>query len=171
MIDPFEKRNVNLELEMVWVIVSPKNVVVLRLNLVCESMLCRSVWFYWKCLVLFTIFWIFALLMCIDTCHCSNFTFIDIVYSNVNFSTMILPWYLMHQMSIITFKLEFKLWVVNSMSVLLVKHLLFFKDTSKLQGVVNFDCDFTLLPSAPASIVTVRLELNYELSIQCQFCW
>ena len=43
MIDPFEKMNVNLELAMVWVLVSPKNIIVLRLNLFCEGMLCGSV--------------------------------------------------------------------------------------------------------------------------------
>ena len=46
MIDPFGKMNANLELEMVCVFVSPKNVIVLRLNMICEGMLCESVWLY-----------------------------------------------------------------------------------------------------------------------------
>ena len=57
MIDPFGKMNANLELEMVWVLVSPKNVIILRLNMVCEGMLCESVWLYWGCFVLFIVVW------------------------------------------------------------------------------------------------------------------
>ena len=40
---PFGKMKVNLKLAMVWLLVSPKNDIVIRLNLVYESMLCEIV--------------------------------------------------------------------------------------------------------------------------------
>ena len=46
VIDLFEKMKVSLELAMIWLIVSPKNAIVVRLDLVCEGMLCEIVWLY-----------------------------------------------------------------------------------------------------------------------------
>ena len=127
MIDLFRKMNANLELEMVWVRVSPKKVIVLRLNMVCEGMLCGSVWLYWGCFVLFIVVWSFTPLMFIDTCHYCNFVFINVVHNIVNFLLWFYPttWCIIP--SIITLRIECKLWVVKSMSILLVKHLLFFQ--------------------------------------------
>ena len=164
MIDLLRNMNANLELEMVWVFVSPKNAIVLRLNTVCEGILCGSVWLYWGCLVLFIVVWSFTSLMFIDTCHYCNFAFIDIVHSVVNFRLWFYHTIWCTRPSIITLRLECKLWVVKSMSVLLVKHLLFFRDFGKLKGVVNFDCDFTLLLGVPDHPLSLwDLNLNYEL--------
>ena len=55
MIDPFGKMKANLELAMVWLLVSPKNDIVIRLNLVYESMLCEIVRLYYVCVVLFIV--------------------------------------------------------------------------------------------------------------------
>ena len=55
MINPFEKIKANLELAMVWLLVSPKNDIVIRLNLVCEIMLCEIVCLYCVCVVLFIV--------------------------------------------------------------------------------------------------------------------
>ena len=55
MINPFEKIKANLELAMVWLLVSPKNDIVIRLNLVYESMLCEIVRLYYVCVVLFIV--------------------------------------------------------------------------------------------------------------------
>ena len=46
VIDPFGKMKANLELAMVWLLVSPKNGIVIRLNLVYEGMMCEIVHFY-----------------------------------------------------------------------------------------------------------------------------
>ena len=43
MIDPFGKMKANLELAIVWLLVSPKNDIVIKLNLVYEGMLCVSI--------------------------------------------------------------------------------------------------------------------------------
>ena len=49
--------------------------------------------------------------------------------------------------------------------------IIFFRDMGKLQIVVNFDCNFTLLLSAPDdSLLLSDLNVNCELSNQCQFC-
>ena len=50
------------------------------------------------------------------------------------------------------------------MSALLVKH--FFRDVCKFQSVVNFDCDFTLLPGA--SDVHYNFQAKKEI-VSCQF--
>ena len=59
VIDPFWKMKANLELTIVWLLVSPKNGIVLRLNLVCKGMLsCILVWvlaFLFLCLHFFTV--------------------------------------------------------------------------------------------------------------------
>ena len=83
-----------------------------------------------------------------ETCIIFSETWVN--YKVLSILTMILSCYLVHQTSIIiTFILKIKLWVANSMWVVLVKHILFFRDIGKLQSVVNFDCDFTMLPDAP----------------------
>ena len=54
MINPFEKIKANLELAMVWLLVSPKNDIVIRLNLVYDSMLCEIVRLYCVCCVIYS---------------------------------------------------------------------------------------------------------------------
>ena len=54
MIDPFGKMKANLELAMVWLFVSPKNDILIRLNLVNKSMLCEIVCLYCVCCVIYS---------------------------------------------------------------------------------------------------------------------
>jgi len=174
VIDPFGKMKDNLKLTMIWLFVSPKNVIVLRLNLVCEGMLCEIVWLHWGCLVLFIVVWTFCPadvywnLIRLELCSLlkssleSNVDFSmvpDVADVHYNFQikkenlscpfyvsfvgetfifletcsngivlsiwTVIFPWYLIQQTSIIIFKLKKRFWVVHFMSVLLVRHLFF----------------------------------------------
>ena len=49
---------------------------------------------------------------------------------------------------------------------------IFFRDVCKLQSVVNFDCNFPLLPDATDVHYNFQTKKRvYELTILCQFCW
>ena len=85
----------------------------------------------------------------------------------VNFKVMsiliiILHCYLVHQTSIITFKPKFKFWVVKSMSILLVKHLLFFLETwvnCKVLSILTVILRYYLV--LQMSIITFKLEFKF----------
>ena len=57
------------------------------------------------------------------------------------------------------------------MSIFIVRHL-FFRDMSKLQSVVDFDYDFSLVTNAADVHYNFKSKKrDFELSISCHFYW